>query len=127
MTQKNSVFIDDFMTPFPHTIGEEQNLIKAKEILREFHCHHLPVKHGGKLVGILSSSDLRFVSKAEDLNKVTVGDVMTTDILEVPTQTPVREAVEKMLESHCSSVLVTRKPGELLGIFTWIDLARAYL
>jgi acetoin utilization protein AcuB len=50
------------MTPSPHTIGIEQPLSVAAEPMRAHQIRHLPVLHGGKLVGILSERDVQLVS-----------------------------------------------------------------
>ena len=43
--------ISDFMTASPHLIGAEQPLARAHDIMRKNDLRHLPVLHGGKLVG----------------------------------------------------------------------------
>jgi signal transduction histidine kinase len=45
--------VEQFMTPSPHTIEQEQSLSTGYRLLREHGIRHLPVLHGGKLVGIL--------------------------------------------------------------------------
>src|SRR5437879_4833811 len=50
--------IRDYMTPAPHTIGVEQPLAVAAALMQAHHIRHLPVLHGGKLVGILSERDV---------------------------------------------------------------------
>ena len=51
--------VKDFMTEMPHTINEDLSLKKAMEMMHEYGCRHLPVLHGGKVVGILSDRDIK--------------------------------------------------------------------
>lgn len=39
------------MTASPHTIGREQALTVAWDLMRKFNIRHLPVLDGGKLIG----------------------------------------------------------------------------
>ena len=50
-----------YMTAGPHTIGREQSLVAAKQLMHKIHARHLPVLHGGKLVGVVSERDLDVV------------------------------------------------------------------
>ena len=52
------------MTRNPKTVSPDDPLSLAAGILREHRFHHLPVVEGGKLVGILSDTDLRNASYA---------------------------------------------------------------
>jgi acetoin utilization protein AcuB len=60
--------IQKYMTPMPHTIGSDQSLQKAHELMREFKIRHLPVLKGGKLVGILTDRDIALVETLKDVN-----------------------------------------------------------
>ena len=46
--------IAKYMTAGPHTIGREQSLGAAKQLMHRNHVRHLPVLHAGQLVGMLS-------------------------------------------------------------------------
>ena len=52
------------MTRDPKTVSPDDPLSVAAGILREHRFHHLPVVEGGRLVGILSDTDLRNASYA---------------------------------------------------------------
>ena len=52
------------MSAGPHTIGREQSLAAAKQLMHKSHVRHLPVLHGGKLVGVLSERDLDVIGDA---------------------------------------------------------------
>ena len=50
--------ISTIMTTELITIGPEENLSKAKELLTTRRFHHLPVVEGKKLVGLITTYDL---------------------------------------------------------------------
>src|SRR4051812_27537333 len=47
-----------YMSPVPHTIGADQPLSTAAQIMRAKKIRHLPVLADGELVGLLSERDL---------------------------------------------------------------------
>ena len=53
--------IRDYMTESPHSIGANQTLATAHEMMRAHQIRHLPVLRAGKLVGIVSQRDLYLV------------------------------------------------------------------
>ena len=68
------------MTPGPHTIGREQSLVAAKQMMQKIHVRHLPVLHGGKLVGVLSDRELAAIETLPGSNQLTVEDAMVPDV-----------------------------------------------
>lgn len=50
--------IDRIMTEHPTTIGPDASVADARELLRLNRVHHLPVVEDGKLVGLVSASDV---------------------------------------------------------------------
>src|SRR5438270_13966889 len=69
--------VQKYMTVVPHTIGFDQTIAKAQDMMREYRIRHLPVLKGGKLVGILSERDVNFVLtfKDADANKTKVDEI----------------------------------------------------
>lgn len=119
--------VQDYMTPLPHSIGSEQSLEKAKEMMDRYRCRHLPVKHGGKLTGIISQSDLALLESRDEFSRLRVEDIMTDDVFQTSPTTTLRDIAAQFAERHLSSALIVRGSQELLGIFTWIDLAKAFV
>ena len=52
----------ELMTPSPHGIRQEQPLSAGYRSMREHRNRHLPVLHGGKLVGVSSQRDPHFTT-----------------------------------------------------------------
>ena len=114
--------IADHMTRTPHLIGAEQSLSAAHEVMRANGIRHLPVLHGGKLVGVVSQRDLHFVEALRDVDPddVTVEEAMTQDVYAVPPRTPLKEVVNEMAERKLGSAVVV-EGNRIVGVFTTID------
>ena len=119
--------VGSVMTPFPHVIHVDDSLRVARTMMVEHDVHHLPVKDGDTLVGILTDRDLKraldpdlgLPSKDELFVKdVFVGDAFVVDFAE-----PLDNVLEQLAARHIGSALVTRK-GRLVGIFTLVDACR---
>jgi len=68
----------------PVTIDPERPISDALEVMRRFKISGVPVTKKGKLVGILTNRDLRFVSRTD----IPIGDVMTKEnLITVPVGT----------------------------------------
>ncbi len=113
--------IKSVMTPFPWSVSREASVADADAMMRDHGIHHLPVKDGDRLVGVVSAADLR---RAGDLAPV-VEAVMQADPYVVPLGTALEEVLFHMADHHIECVLVTKK-GRLAGIFTHVDACRAF-
>jgi len=116
------IAIQDVMSPLPITINAEQNLKFALERMQEHNIRHLPVLKGGKILGLLSERDIRFLESYEkvDASELIIEDAFTEGAYTVAPQTKLVEVCADMAAKKYSSALVVNK-GELIGIFTWID------
>jgi acetoin utilization protein AcuB len=110
------------MTPAPHSIGKDQPLAVAHDLMRKYALRHLPVLEKGKLVGILTERDLLSLEAmvALDPDGETVEDGMTQDVHTVAPDDRVKEVVSDMAANkHGSAVVVEH--GKVVGIFTVTD------
>lgn len=123
---KRGLSIERFMTPSPHSIGAEQPLSRAEAVMREHGIRHLPVLHGGRLVGIVTDRDVHFVEllKEEASRLVTVSDAMATEVYAVAPATALEEVVRTMAEHKFGSAVVM-EGHKVVGIFTTVDACRA--
>ncbi len=112
------------MTEIPHTIGKDASLRKAREMMREFSYHHLPVLNGGTVVGIITERDLRVAETLKTDDSTAVADVMNEDPLFVERTTPIKEVLQIMLNKRYSSVLVRGTKDQPWGVFTTTDAIR---
>lgn len=123
---KTSPSISDFMTRSPHRIGAEQPLSLAHEIMRKKRIRHLPVLHGGKLVGLVSLRDLHLLETLSGVEpeEVTVEEAMSPDVYTVRPNAPLRGVVREMARRKLGSAVVM-EAGEVVGVFTTVDALRA--
>lgn len=117
--------IAQHMTASPHCIGQEQTLDKAVRAMQSNRVRHLPVLHGGELVGVLSDRDIGLIESVERLNisEVTVEEAMSNEPYSVPPSTPLVEALTHMSERNLGSTVIV-DAGQVVGIYTSMDAVR---
>ena len=105
----------------PVTIGPDQMIADALEVMRRYKISGVPVTQGKKLVGILTNRDLRFETRTD----IPIGDVMTKEnLITVPVGTTLEEA-EKILHKHrVEKLLVVNGNYELKGLITVKDIQK---
>jgi len=110
------------MTKTPHLIGSEQPLRAAHELMHRHSIRHLPVLHGGKLIGLVSERDLHLVETLRDVDPevVRVEEAMTQDVYAVDPKTPLKEVVHEMAERKLGSAVVVQGTT-VVGVFTTVD------
>jgi len=121
MTAK-TVTIAERMSKTPHLIGAEQSLRTAQDLMRTHHIRHLPVLHGGKLIGVVSERDLRLVETLPDVDPSTVRveEAMSQDIYVVSATTPLSDVVKEMATRKLGSAVVL-EGTKVAGVFTTVD------
>src|ERR1700744_2430372 len=97
----------------PVTIGPDQLISDALEVMRRYKISGVPVTQGKKLVGILTNRDLRFETRTD----IPVGSVMTSkNLITVPVGTTLEDA-ELILHKHrVEKLLVVNGDYELKGL-----------
>src|SRR3974390_596678 len=105
----------------PVTIGPDQMIADALEVMRRYKISGVPVTRGTKLVGILTNRDLRFETRTD----IPIGDVMTKEnLITVPVGTTLEEA-ELILHKHrVEKLLVVNDQYELKGLITVKDIQK---
>lgn len=119
--------VQKYMTFVPKSIGYDQTIASASEILRKLHIRHLPVLKDGKIVGILSDRDIKFVLGFKDVDpaKVMVEDACTLDPYCTTPDAPLNEVLAEMAEKKYGCALVMDN-AKLVGIFTEVDAFKAF-
>lgn len=114
--------IGEVMTPTPHTIGRDQTLSRAFDMMREYKLRHLPVLDAGKLVGVLSQRDLYFVEAIAGVNRGvdSVSEAMASEIFTVAPGAYVTDVAKTMGERRYGCAVVVDR-GKVVGIFTATD------
>ncbi len=114
--------VGEVMIPFPMTIGKEQSLTVAQQLMNEHQIRHLPVQTGGRLVGIVSERDLHLAMGVNsEANGLSVADIMTEDPYFVSTTAPLDDVAGTMAENKYGCAVVTDDSGKVLGVFSAVD------
>jgi CBS domain-containing protein len=116
------------MTKQPLHVGLDDSLQDAYRLMRDNCIRHLPVMNGGKLVGIISHTDLERVAMPEkgkqELTFYTgfdIGRIMTKNVHTIQAEDSIKDAAE--LLSYCNYHAVPVLEGEnLVGIVTSTDI-----
>ncbi|HEX2915151.1 MAG TPA: CBS domain-containing protein [Chloroflexia bacterium] len=112
------MLVRDIMTPDPITVKETTSIHDAARLLARERITGLPVlNEDGKLVGIVSESDL-FGRRGQN-----VADVMTRSIISVSPETAV-EIVSHLLTDHRIRRLPVLEGDKLVGIISRADIIR---
>lgn len=112
--------IKTVMTAFPYFVDAGAPLAQARALMREHDIHHLPVKRGDDIAGIIALKDL---PRPEDDAGRTVHEIATGDPYVVDINARLDEVALAMADWHIDCVLVTRD-GHLAGLFTTSDACR---
>ena len=98
----------------------------AHKMMHDHAFRHLPVLHGGQLVGMVTDRDLKLIETLKDVDpeKVPVEDAMSTQVYAVPPETPLDEVASEMAAHKYGSAVVMQN-GKVVGIFTTVDACRA--
>jgi len=125
------VGIQRIMTPDPMAIGPEDAVMVARELMRENDIHHLPVTDAGRLVGIVSSTDLyKFFlmdDSAQTISGIVVRSIMNTDPVFLTTDANLRDAATRLSVGGFHALPVIEPDGTLVGIVTSSDLIEQLL
>lgn len=118
--------IQKYMTVLPHSVGFDQTLSKARDMMTEYRIRHLPVLKGGKLVGVVTDRDLKLVAsfKEADIETLKVEDACTLDPYITKPSAALNEVVSEMASHKYGCALVVDN-NKLVGIFTEIDALKA--
>jgi acetoin utilization protein AcuB len=132
------MLVKDWMSPAPLTVSPETPVLEALRLLKERGFRRLPVVEGSKLIGIVTDKDLKdaMPSKATTLSvwemnyllaKLTVREVMATEVLTVNSLETLEDAALRMQERKLGGVPVLDNAGALVGILTITDVLGALI
>lgn len=118
--------IQEFMTKSVFTVSRERTLADAHQLMKEHHLRHLPVLHGGDLVGMVTERDLNFIEtlKSTDQRVVRVDDAMSEDVFAVAPDATLADVARRMAKDKLGSAVVL-EGRKVVGIFTAVDALRA--
>lgn len=121
---KSAWTVRNFMTSLPFTIGAEQPLKKAIELMQEHQIRHLPVLQAKQLVGVLTERDIAIARSFQGSAELRVEGIMMPMSYAVSPDTPLEEVTLQMAQHKYGSAIVIEK-NSVIGIFTAQDALRA--
>jgi CBS domain-containing protein len=125
--------VQQCMTHPAMTVGSSMSVRLAQQLMRDYHIRHLPVVDNNRLVGILSSGDIRRASPSNATSlsvwemralweQLKVDAVMSHRVISVTPETSMLEAVRLMYEHRFNSLPVVDDSGHVVGILTEVDV-----
>jgi IMP dehydrogenase len=106
--------------PITFTINDTLETISRRRKQKGYNFRGFPILDDTeKLVGILTSKDIRF-SRSK---RAPVADIMTTDIITAPKDTNLRQAYD-LMQKHKIGKLPLVEKGQLVGLYSYADVRR---
>jgi acetoin utilization protein AcuB len=128
------MLVRDWMTTTLVTVSPTDTLLLAKSLMAQHNIRRLPVVAARRLVGILTDRDLRDYTPSHCttldifelhymLDKMTVGEVMSTHLYTLEPSSTMEEAARLMYERKIGGLPVVND-RTLVGIVTESDIFR---
>lgn len=116
---ENGVIVNPFYLSPEHSVND------AEEIMERYRISGVPIcDKGGKLIGIITNRDLRFM-EGEDFNQP-ISRVMTKDkLVAAPVGTTLTQAKQILRQHRIEKLPLVDKEGRLRGLITIKDIEKA--
>lgn len=102
----------------PVTLPPGESTARARELMEEQNISGIPIVEGGKLAGILTRRDMKFLRGEEK-----IANVMTkTNLVTAPPETSLDEAQNILNRRKVEKLLLVHKDGRLAGMITMRDI-----
>jgi IMP dehydrogenase len=103
----------------PICLSPDETVGTARRVMREQNIGGIPITRGQKLVGIVTSRDLRFLSD----DSRTIADIMTKPpLVTAPPGTSVEQSKALLNEHKVEKLLIVDAEGNLRGLVTMKDI-----
>ncbi len=122
------MYVKNHMSSDVVTVMPDTPIMSAWQSIIEHHIRQVPVVENGKLVGILSRTDLlrdmvpTTGSEMEEILNPPASESMTSDPVTVEPDTTIEDAAEIMYKDRIGCLPVVTGDNELIGIITRTDL-----
>jgi IMP dehydrogenase len=109
--------------PDPVTLGPHERVATAQRVMEEHNISGIPIIEKGRLVGILTRRDLKFLEKPT----VAIADVMTRGkLITAAASTTLEEAERILLKNKVEKLPLVDKKGRLVGLITIKDIEKLH-
>lgn len=118
----------DVMTREPACCQATDSIVRVAQLMKAEDVGAVPIVEsttGRKLVGMITDRDIvvKIVGNGTPVEKATVRDAMTTDIVTCGEDDDVNQAVSRMAERQIRRIPVVDRSGQLRGIIAQADIA----
>lgn len=115
---ENGVIVNPFYLSPDHLVTD------ANDLMAKYRISGVPICENGKLVGILTNRDLRFMTDFD----VKISEVMTKDnLITAPVGTTLKEAQEILRQHRIEKLPLVDDEGCLKGLITIKDIEKAVM
>lgn len=108
------------------TLGPDDNLREAWDLMQEGGFRHIPVIDGEDLVGIISDRDVMLRATYDEgaitIPNLILEEVMTREVTTCSAGTQLGDVADIMIDQRIDALPVTDSGGRLTGIITSTDL-----
>ena len=105
-----------------HSFNEVANLMNDR-----YFRHCVVVDNSGQVVGVISDRDiLRSLARNPNARSKSLEQIMTRNPITVKRNTPIVDAVSKLLAKRINCLPVVEDDGSVCGIVTSTDLLKSY-
>lgn len=107
------------------TVHPDESMEVVLKIFKENRIHHLPIVRDGKLVGLITTSDLLWMNRHfDEYEGVKAKDVMSKKIATLESDAKVGTAAQIFLKNWFHALPIIDKNGNLKGIVTSFDVLK---
>lgn len=129
------LLVKDWMTTDVITVSADSLLLDAAALMREKNIRRLPIVKDGKLVGIISQTDV-MAAKPSDatsldiweinylLSRLALEGIMTPAPLVVSPESTIKDAAQLMVDHKVGGLPVVDEQQHVVGIITESDIFR---
>ena len=121
-----------------YPLDVDDSMQDAIRLMRHHHPSLLPVMKKGKLVGVVTDRDLKQASASDATSlevhelayliaKIKVKDVMSKNVVSVPSDYTLEEAAAKLMVNDISSAPVVNEHGKVLGVISKQEIFQALI
>jgi acetoin utilization protein AcuB len=132
------MLVKNWMSKNVITIEAKDSMQRAVSLMKEHKIRMLPVLQRGKLVGIVSDTDLKRASASDAtmldvhemlylISKIKIKDIMTKELFTVSPDCTVEETAALLMEHKISGVPVVEEDGRVVGVITRDDLFKVLI
>lgn len=104
------------------TIAPTTDLRQALDVMRARRIHHLPVREGEKLVGIVAEHDLLLAAANFGSTELPVAEIMRRPVTCIAADSTVQQAARLLVRKRIRSLPVLDRKKTLVGIITETDI-----